>query len=135
MSDFIIRFQGIELSEDQKQQIQAAIQKTVLTELAYANTLPEESGPGGPPHHGNGGGIGPGAGGGGNAPGGTRGGFAGVPVKGGLLIDWPVSYNPNTYDPQHDRWMGLRLLKKEAVLADPAVIQSQLVVSEERFGD
>jgi hypothetical protein len=26
MSDFIIRFQGIELSEDQKQQIQAAIQ-------------------------------------------------------------------------------------------------------------
>jgi hypothetical protein len=31
--------------------------------------------------------------------------------------------------------MGLRLLKKEAVLVDPAVIQSQLVVSEERFGD
>jgi hypothetical protein len=122
VSNFIIRFPGIELSEDPKQQIQAAVQKTALTELACANTSPEEFGPGGPPHHGNGGGNGGGIG-------------PGVPVKGGLVIDWPVSYNPNTYVPQQDRWVGLRLLKKEAVLIDPAVMQSQLVVSEERFGD
>ncbi len=60
MSDFIVRFHGIELSQEHKQRIQAAIQKAVVTEVSSASLSaytpnPDDPGSGGgvlywPPH-------------------------------------------------------------------------------------
>ena len=42
MSDFIVRFHGIELSEKQQAHLQAAIQRTVLTEVSVASAFADD---------------------------------------------------------------------------------------------
>jgi hypothetical protein len=147
MSDFIVRFDGVELSEEQKQKIESAIQKAVADELTSSGVLasapaPHENyvvvqafPPTGPTHHGGSdsgprdpGGIGTaGTEGGGRTGGGTVTGKKGLPIWKLVPMDITAAAIPQW----PKKWMGIIFVDNKVLAANPKLAQRQLTVKEQ----